>query len=437
MGLGLSTEIGEESLYYQNKARLEDILQQVCLLCWITLVYVNVTSQTQVIDNDETIEELDLSNTYIGEDGISQSSDALQSNTSIKNLNLSYNKLSDNALGILCHSLSRHPIEVLNISGNAIGDAGSAFLEAFLLSNLTLEVLTLYNCNLNDQSVLPIANGLQQNNNLRSLDLRMNHITDIGGSFFLQCFSHNKALAELNLESNKVSDTVRNQLSEKLSEHRQHQAVFDERRRERREQEADKREKDEAAKLATEKRCKEERENIERQQKDMEERERELQEEEDILRKAQNDNVIALKTAAQIAQSKRKEYINIAIDNSYNWRDKIQAGSRAWQSGFTVKPVNNDPDVTVDMYGTQRRLQPCWCEPTDAPAGYSGQLHYHCKYELEPDTFHDEDQDTRKYEGCKRTGHPCVSVGVYAKPLHRDTAATFFSSRSPHQVVDH
>ncbi|KAJ9464832.1 FERM domain-containing protein C [Diplonema papillatum] len=420
MGTGLSTEIGDSALFYENLQELESVSEKIGT-------------------NDISTETLDLSNRYVGEEGIARCRMQLKVNTMIRSLNLSYNKLSDNAIGLICEALSDNPVlEVLNLSGNAMTEQGASFVAALLQANSSLHTLVLFNCNLDDKCALHLANALQQNNTLHTLNLAMNNCSDAACDFFLQALNHNKALAVADLAQNEaISDDKCNQIKAALLQHEEYQLQAAEDRKLRKEAEQRKRDAEQKERSEKEARRVQEKEEIVLQEKAMATRQEELETEEAMLRQQHVVTSNELNLSKESARAKRQKFVEDAIAGAYQWRDKHSSGGtqRPWQSGFTYRPQSSTGDPNVDSYGIVRRLQPCWCQPSDAPVGYAGQLHYHCKYEREPELF-TSSGDTPKYEGCKRTGHPCVSVGVYAKPLQRDTAATFFSSRPPHQLPD-
>ena len=414
MGQGLSTEVGDRALHFETVQELRALKERV-------------------LSNDETLSTLDLSNRYVGVDGIAEGADALANNTSIRELNLSYNRITDQAIGVLCEALSRNrTLEVLILSGNPLTEEGTHFLAALLRANDILHTIVLYNCDLTDQAAVPLANGLLLNNSLCCLNLSLNRLTDAGVDLLTRCLERNKALAEVDLSHNAASDAAVNALRARLAEQQEtHERLAAERSR-RHEEARRRREAEQERRREEEERRLQERRCVEAQKVDMEARQRMLRADEEALQRMQRDEVTTRREQVSSGLSHQQQYIEAAITNSYMWRDKIQSGGgRSWESGFTRK-ANPNAHPNADAYGMTRTLTPCWCEPTDAPAGYSGQLHYHCRYEKEPDTFHSSEGESRKYEGCKRTGHPCISVGTYAKPLQKDTAATFFSSRSPH-----
>mmetsp|Transcript_20712 Transcript_20712/g.29761 ORF Transcript_20712/g.29761 Transcript_20712/m.29761 type:complete len:175 (+) Transcript_20712:110-634(+) len=67
-----------------------------------------------------------------------------------------------------------------------------------------------------DREVSDIANALQKNTSLKTLDLKDNSITDKGASLLINALQVNTTLIQLNLDGNSVSDDTLSALSQAL-----------------------------------------------------------------------------------------------------------------------------------------------------------------------------------------------------------------------------
>ena len=94
-------------------------------------------------------------------------------------------------------------MKTLDLGHNSIGDSGARGI-AKLLSNpaCRLTTLKLPNNQISNEGVKCIGKALQVNQSLESLDLRLNHLHDIGGHSFLICIFKNKSLVALDLSGN-------------------------------------------------------------------------------------------------------------------------------------------------------------------------------------------------------------------------------------------
>eukprot|EP01062_Namystynia_karyoxenos_P070429 TRINITY_DN6580_c0_g1_i1.p2 TRINITY_DN6580_c0_g1~~TRINITY_DN6580_c0_g1_i1.p2 ORF type:complete len:417 (+),score=146.73 TRINITY_DN6580_c0_g1_i1:88-1338(+) len=416
MGGGLGRELGERALFHQNLEELQGYLSQLRM-------------------NAPDLVDLDLSNRFLGHEGAEHAT-VLTGCTHLRRLNLSYNRLEGPVIGMVTECLARNrSIRELNLSGNAIGETGAKLVADYLASGTKLEVLIMFNCSLDDYAALHLANALQLNTSLRTLRLDRNDFTDAAAEMLAKCLKHNRALAELSLTGNdRISAPHLAAIRQALEGNRAKQQSVAQQREGRSAKAQGRTDQLEEQRREAEVQQRREREDVAKQQAAVESRQREIDEEQVALEQERQDAHQRSATGRQLARSQKGEYVSTVVGNAYRWREQLsQAGEHEWNSGFVLKPKGPG-----DPYLPTRRLEACWCEPADAPGGYAGQLHYHCKFEPDMGDAWKTGADARHYEGCKPgkgcKDHQCVSVGAYAKPLERDTAATFFSSRSPIQA---
>lgn len=165
---------------------------------------------------DEEIEQLFepfkriyLANHYLGDVGIipgKMSHHALSvmgKNKYLHTLDLSFNYLSANAVLPLMNLLRGMPhFRHLSLGGNAIGHEGCVHVADFLAENPSLEVLSLFHCNLTDEDCLTLLNGLRFNTHLKLLNLDFNFCTwKFVYSLIELVRDHNEALAVVLFES--------------------------------------------------------------------------------------------------------------------------------------------------------------------------------------------------------------------------------------------
>lgn len=138
---------------------------------------------------DEEIEQLFqpfkylfLSNRYLGDEAVTDEQygviSTMHKNKYLYTLDLSYNYLTDTALEPLVKLFMELPrLHHLSLGGNSIGERGCRLLAGFLASDPTLEILSLFNCELTDSDCLILLNGLVHNTHLKVLNLDFNYCT--------------------------------------------------------------------------------------------------------------------------------------------------------------------------------------------------------------------------------------------------------------------
>lgn len=95
-------------------------------------------------------------------------------------------------------------IENLDLSGNRFGDKAMGALSVAMGSSRRLQRLALRDCDLGDVGGISIAEALQDNRSLESLDISWNHIRARGGAAFGALLIANDVIADLNLAWNGV-----------------------------------------------------------------------------------------------------------------------------------------------------------------------------------------------------------------------------------------
>ena len=122
------------------------------------------------------ITELDISLNNIGDDGIAHLATALQTNTTIKILNISSNHgIAVNGAKSLGRALSVNSSLVqLDISDTCIEDEGVAHIANALQTNTTMKILYVSDCGISDKGAESLARALSVNSSLEKLVISLN-----------------------------------------------------------------------------------------------------------------------------------------------------------------------------------------------------------------------------------------------------------------------
>ncbi len=165
-----------------------------------------------MIENTSLISTLTLSNNFIGNSGLNTLCEALSTNTSLKNLDLSYCSLSLDDHGAIPRLLSINTtLEYLNLSSNSIGNTDLKNICESLSTNTSLKSLDLSNCSLSDDNGAALYQLLKINNSLENLDLSGNTVTNC--RHIAAGLAVNKTLKTLNLSYCKLTDQSIEELS--------------------------------------------------------------------------------------------------------------------------------------------------------------------------------------------------------------------------------
>jgi len=100
-----------------------------------------------------------------------------------------------------CLRMNKSGISLLDVSFNTITNGTATFLTAVLVNNCTLKHLYLQHCNIPEQGILEIMNGLKSCNHLRTLDFSYNSIPNVGTYLMNEFISANFNLMHLAVAS--------------------------------------------------------------------------------------------------------------------------------------------------------------------------------------------------------------------------------------------
>lgn len=129
----------------------------------------------------------------------------LQTNPSLKSLDISFNNISDIGMQRIAHALRHNTsIHQLDISSNHFGERGLDELMDTMHTNQSIWALKIGYASINDQTVCYVARMLQNNVTLRSLQMPMHMLSEEGALQLAQALEFNSTLIELDLSSSTI-----------------------------------------------------------------------------------------------------------------------------------------------------------------------------------------------------------------------------------------
>ncbi|CAF1021139.1 unnamed protein product [Adineta steineri] len=142
----------------------------------------------------------------------------LGGNTTLRELDLSHNLLTDQGVEIISHFLSLNTcaIKDLDLSGNDITDNGAQYLANMLTKNQTLKFLSLNKNQITDYGLSLLVKAVKNNNNkLTVLKLESNpDITPNGVEHAINELKENKILQDIYFKHCKLDDSDKKNFEE-------------------------------------------------------------------------------------------------------------------------------------------------------------------------------------------------------------------------------
>ena len=190
---------------------------------WSISLYSSSPESAAVIINNLnkcTVRRLDIWNTSLDSKCVSILSEILQTNETIKRLVLESSSLNGGIKQVsdsLCNNKTLEQLVLWHVTG--ITDEDMTHLSTMLESNTTLKELRLYNCNITDNGVQCISEGLAKNQILTKLNIGCNRqITSISTSTIADLMQTTISLIKLYLYDTSLNNDDIKTICTSLSE---------------------------------------------------------------------------------------------------------------------------------------------------------------------------------------------------------------------------
>ena len=165
-----------------------------------------------------SLEELWLDKTGLGVEDCLALSELLSSSTSLKELNISYNKLPPEAIELIISGFHRNTtLKTSLMYGSHFSLQNTISLASVLRTNHTLVYLTLALCKIDSDGACQLVSALCTNDTLQVLLMGGNLIGVKGAAAFAEMLLKNKSLKELNLQDNSIGEEGTQKLIDSLT----------------------------------------------------------------------------------------------------------------------------------------------------------------------------------------------------------------------------
>ena len=122
-----------------------------------------------------------ISGNTIDDEGVAHIAKALQTNTTMKVLDVAECDITDKGVESLSRALAASSsLEKLGISSNFLGDNGIAHIAIALQANTTMKVLHVADCGMSCKGAESLGRALTASSSLEELDIGLNHIGNNG-----------------------------------------------------------------------------------------------------------------------------------------------------------------------------------------------------------------------------------------------------------------
>jgi len=172
----------------------------------------NITNEgairiAEAIKVNKVLQKLDISRNKLSNDGATAISDCLKYNNSLQKLNMSHNNItSEGAIRIAEAIKVNKVLQKLDIYCNKLSNAGATAISDCLKYNNSLQELDMSHNNITSRGAIRIAEAIKVNKVLQKLDIRSSELSDDGVTAISDCLKYNNSLQELNMSHNNITN---------------------------------------------------------------------------------------------------------------------------------------------------------------------------------------------------------------------------------------
>lgn len=178
----------------------------------------NMDELFSYLKKNVTLECLNLSSNYFEESSWGQMGTLLKFSKSIRNLDLSFNKLESlmSPLDFIFHSLidMNCVVEFINLSNLKLSNEDTSKLSKVIAENNVMKIINLSSNNIEDNQFADLIGGLCRNKTLQYLDLSNNKITDASFDQLVKLLSSTCELESMNLTMNRLTHDCSTRIQE-------------------------------------------------------------------------------------------------------------------------------------------------------------------------------------------------------------------------------
>lgn len=183
----------------------------------------------KTLEMQKQTNRININDNYIRDEGCKILANFLQSNPQIVSIDMKGNNITGRGLSDICEVLKLNKIlKSLNLEWNSVGidSIGLESLASYLTQNNSLNHLDLRNNRISQNDSAILAAIIRNNKSLISLDLRWNELGNVGANCIKTALKDNKTIQSLELSGNNVSEEITKDIQAFLENNRKNTPII-------------------------------------------------------------------------------------------------------------------------------------------------------------------------------------------------------------------
>ena len=171
---------------------------------------IGIKKLTDSLKNFNNLHKLNVSNCNFEFPGFEHLMNALQFIKRIEYLNISGNNIKSQNFENLKPCFSSFGVKYLNMSKCSLGNESTLILGECLESNETIKTINISNNKITDLGFRSFISLFKNNNTIENFDCSVNYITDLTAKYFIKNIKFNRGLKRINFFDNQLKNEMGN-----------------------------------------------------------------------------------------------------------------------------------------------------------------------------------------------------------------------------------
>ena len=211
--------LGSKDHWYENKLAFKTTFEFLDVQQKVQSDYGNIEEELWYVDEItdpkyvrkflqcslDDAQYVNVTDAIMTNDQMSIFCDCLMNNSTLTELNLSSNKITDEGVKKLAEDIQVNALQKLNLSGNEIADEGAKGLGEAIQVNITLQELNISSNKISDEGAKRLGEAIQVNTTLQELNISKNCISKKGVMRIVEACRINRTLHKLVCTHNNLS----------------------------------------------------------------------------------------------------------------------------------------------------------------------------------------------------------------------------------------
>ncbi len=164
---------------------------------------------SEVIRKNGSLQELNMNNNWVADEGVACIADSLCGNRTLRTLKMRMCKISDKGAKSIAEALSdlNFALQELDLADNELNEDGVGLIFGALMTNSTIKAIDISLNTAGNEGAKRIAEVLSVNTSIQRLDMKTAVVADQGLNAIFSSLAKNTSLQDIDLGDNEITES--------------------------------------------------------------------------------------------------------------------------------------------------------------------------------------------------------------------------------------